>query len=59
MAQEAASGGCLTFAISGLRLTIANASWDFSVIFHTGDFYWDGTMQEFIAWGADQYSNQR
>jgi hypothetical protein len=26
--------------------------------YHTGSFYWDGTMQEFIVWGADQYSNR-
>lgn len=26
--------------------------------YHTGSFYWDGTMQEFLVWGADQYSNR-
>lgn len=26
--------------------------------YHTGSFFWDGTMQEFIVWGADQYNNR-
>ena len=26
--------------------------------FYTGSFYWDGTMQEFIVWGADQFNNR-
>jgi hypothetical protein len=26
--------------------------------YHTGSFYWDGTMQEFIVWGADQFNNR-
>jgi hypothetical protein len=26
--------------------------------YHTGSFFWDGTMQEFIVWGADQFNNR-
>jgi len=26
--------------------------------YHTGSFYWDGNMQEFIVWGADQFNNR-
>jgi len=26
--------------------------------YHTGSFYWDGTMQEFVVWGADQFNNR-
>jgi hypothetical protein len=26
--------------------------------FYTGNFWWDGTTQEFIVWGADQFNNR-
>jgi len=26
--------------------------------FHTGNFWWNGTTQEFIVWGSDQYNNR-